>query len=33
MSVPRAYLDAATAAPLHPAARAALLAAHDEGWA
>ena len=37
MSVPpageRAYLDAATAAPLHPAARATLLAAYDEGWA
>ena len=30
---PRAYLDAATAAPLHPAARATLLAAYDEGWA
>ena len=27
------YLDAAAAAPLHPAARTALLAAHDEGWA
>ena len=27
------YLDAATAAPLHPAARQALLAALDEGWA
>lgn len=31
--VPRSYLDAATAAPLHPAARQALLAALDEGWA
>jgi cysteine desulfurase len=28
-----AYLDAATAAPLHPAARQALLAALDDGWA
>lgn len=27
------YLDAASALPLHPAARAALLAAYDEGWA
>ena len=27
------YLDAAAGAPLHPAARAALLAALDEGWA
>ena len=27
------YLDAATAAPLHPAARQALLAALDDGWA
>lgn len=27
------YLDAAAAAPLHPAARAALLAALDDGWA
>lgn len=27
------YLDHASAAPLHPAARAVLLAAHDEGWA
>src|SRR5512143_825093 len=27
------YLDAASATPLHPAARAALLAALDEGWA
>ena len=29
----RAYLDAATVAPLHPAAREALLAALDDGWA
>ena len=28
-----AYFDAASAHPLHPAARAALLAAHDSGWA
>jgi cysteine desulfurase len=28
-----AYFDAATAAPLHPAAREALLAALDDGWA
>ena len=28
-----AYLDAASAHPLHPAARATLLAAHDAGWA
>ncbi len=27
-----AYLDAATAAPLHPVARQALLAALDDGW-
>src|SRR4051794_22297020 len=27
------YLDAASAAPLHPAARAAMTAALDEGWA
>ena len=27
------YLDHATTAPLHPAAREVLLAAHDEGWA
>jgi cysteine desulfurase len=27
------YLDAAAGVPLHPAARAALLAAHDDGWA
>jgi cysteine desulfurase len=27
------YLDAASAQPLHPAARAVLLSAHDEGWA
>jgi cysteine desulfurase len=32
MGVP-AYLDAATAAPLHPVAREALLAALDDGWA
>ena len=29
----RVYLDAAAGAPLHPAARAALLAALDDGWA
>lgn len=29
---PRAYLDAGTAAPLHPAAREALLGALDSGW-
>ena len=29
----RSYFDAASAAPLHPAAREALLAALDEGWA
>jgi cysteine desulfurase len=29
----RAFLDTAATAPLHPAARAALLAAWDEGWA
>jgi cysteine desulfurase len=29
---PRAYFDAATAAPLHPAGRQALLAALDDGW-
>lgn len=29
----RCYLDAGGRAPLHPAARAALLAAYDEGWA
>ncbi len=28
-----AYFDAASAEPLHPAARATLLAAHDAGWA
>ena len=28
-----AYLDHASATPLHPAARAALLAAYDDGWA
>jgi len=27
------YLDAASAEPLHPAARSALLSALDEGWA
>jgi cysteine desulfurase len=32
-SGPAAYLDAATAAPLHPVARQALLAALDDGWA
>jgi cysteine desulfurase len=30
---PSGYLDAATAAPLHPVAREALLAALDQGWA
>ena len=30
---PRAYFDAATAAPLHPAGRQALLAALEDGWA
>ena len=30
---PAGYLDAATAEPLHPAARAVLTAAHDQGWA
>ncbi len=30
---PTSYLDAATAAPLHPVARQALLAALDDGWA
>ncbi|MFF5082653.1 cysteine desulfurase family protein [Actinoplanes sp. NPDC000266] len=30
---PAAYMDAATAAPLHPVAREALLAALDDGWA
>jgi len=30
---PEGYLDAASTEPLHPAARAALLAALDEGWA
>lgn len=29
----RCYLDAGGRAPLHPAARAALLAAWDDGWA
>lgn len=33
MDVPRAYLDAGGRAPLHPAARAAVLAALDDGWA
>ncbi|KXK60481.1 aminotransferase V [Micromonospora rosaria] len=33
MSAPPVYLDAATAAPLHPVARQALLAALDDGWA
>src|SRR5512145_2866802 len=33
VSVPTAYFDAATAAPLHPVARQALLAALDDGWA
>ena len=32
-SAPRGYLDAAAGLPLHPAARAALLAALDDGWA
>jgi cysteine desulfurase len=32
-AVPAAYLDAATAAPLHPVAREALLAALADGWA
>jgi cysteine desulfurase len=32
-SAPAGYLDAASAAPLHPAAREALLAALDQGWA
>jgi cysteine desulfurase len=30
---PAGYLDAATAEPLHPAARAVLAAAHEQGWA
>ena len=30
---PRTNLDSASGLPLHPAARAALLAAHDDGWA
>jgi cysteine desulfurase len=30
---PEGYLDAASAAPVHPAARTALLAALDQGWA
>jgi cysteine desulfurase len=33
VSAPPVYLDAATAAPLHPVARQALLAALDDGWA
>ncbi|MEV4482152.1 cysteine desulfurase family protein [Micromonospora coxensis] len=33
MSTSPVYLDAATAAPLHPVARQALLAALDDGWA
>ncbi|MBW4702447.1 aminotransferase class V-fold PLP-dependent enzyme [Micromonospora sp. RL09-050-HVF-A] len=33
MSAHPVYLDAATAAPLHPVARQALLAALDDGWA
>ncbi|NBE83840.1 cysteine desulfurase family protein [Micromonospora rubida] len=33
MSAPPVYLDAATAAPLHPVARQALLAALEDGWA
>ncbi|HEY8533093.1 MAG TPA: aminotransferase class V-fold PLP-dependent enzyme [Micromonospora sp.] len=33
MSVTGAYFDAATAAPLHPVAKQALLAALDDGWA
>lgn len=33
MSATPVYLDAATAAPLHPVARQALLAALDDGWA
>ncbi|MEU4639536.1 aminotransferase class V-fold PLP-dependent enzyme [Micromonospora sp. NPDC023814] len=33
MSASPVYLDAATAAPLHPVARQALLAALDDGWA
>ena len=32
-STPRVYLDAGAAAPLHPRAREALLAALDDGWA
>ena len=32
-STPAGYLDAASAAPLHPAAREALLAVLDQGWA
>ncbi|PZM90073.1 MAG: aminotransferase, partial [Actinobacteria bacterium] len=33
MSVTGAYFDAATAAPLHPVAKQALIAALEEGWA
>ncbi|WP_460792668.1 cysteine desulfurase family protein [Micromonospora sonneratiae] len=33
MNLPPVYFDAATAAPLHPVARQALLAALDDGWA
>lgn len=33
MRAPTCYLDAATATPLHPVARQALLAALDDGWA
>ncbi|MBO4209244.1 aminotransferase class V-fold PLP-dependent enzyme, partial [Micromonospora echinofusca] len=33
MNSPGVYLDAASAAPLHPVARQALLAALDDGWA
>ncbi|MEV4812914.1 cysteine desulfurase family protein [Micromonospora avicenniae] len=33
MSAPPVYLDAATATPLHPVARQALLAALEDGWA
>ena len=33
MALVDGYLDAATAAPLHPVARQALLAALDDGWA
>ena len=33
MDAPRGYFDAAAGLPLHPAARSALLAALDDGWA